>query len=51
MKKITVQESLALLKDGYKIAVADAPVEPQAFLSELHTVLEERKDMFMIFQL
>jgi len=45
MKKITVQESLALLKDGYKIAVADAPVEPQAFLSNLHTVLEERKNM------
>ena len=45
MKNITTKQALALIKDGYKISVADGPVEPQAFLSELHTVLERDRGL------
>ena len=44
-KTITVEEALALVKDNYKIAVGDATVEPQGFLSKLHTILDKDRGL------
>ena len=44
-KTITIQEALALVKDNYKIAVGDATVEPQGFLSNLHTILDKDRGL------
>ena len=44
-KTITVQEALALVKDNYKIAVGDATVEPQGFMSNLHTILDKPRGL------
>lgn len=44
-KTITVDEALALVKDNYKIAVGDATVEPQAFLSNLHKILDKDRGL------
>lgn len=45
MKFITLEQALNLVKDNYKIAVADGPVEPQAFLSNLHTITDRVKGL------
>ena len=39
-KTITIEEALKLIKDNDKIAVGDGTVEPQGFLSNLHTILD-----------
>lgn len=38
MKYITTEQALALVKNNYNIAVADGPMEPVEFLSNLHTI-------------
>jgi len=37
-KVITVEKALDLIRDNYKIVCSDAATEPQAFLSNLHTI-------------
>ena len=44
-KTITIDEALALVKDNYKIAVGDATVEPQGFLSNLHKILDKDRGL------
>ena len=44
-KTITIDEALALVKDNYKIAVGDATVEPQAFMSNLHKILDKDRGL------
>ncbi len=44
-KTITIDEALALVKDNYKIAVGDGTVEPQAFLSNLHKILDKDRGL------
>lgn len=44
-KTITISEALALVKDNYKIAVGDATVEPQGFMSNLHTILDRPRGL------
>ncbi len=44
-KTITIDEALALVKDNYKIAVGDATVEPQGFLSNLHKILDRDRGL------
>ena len=44
-KTITVDQALALVKDNYKIAVGDALVEPQGFLSNLHKILDKDRGL------
>ncbi len=44
-KTITLDEALALVKDNYKIAVGDGTVEPQAFLSNLHKILDKDRGL------
>lgn len=43
-KLISIEQALGLIKDNCKISVADGPVEPQAFLSNLHTILDKVKN-------
>lgn len=43
-KTITIEEALKLIKDNDKIAVGDGTVEPQGFLSNLHTIWTDRED-------
>lgn len=44
-KTITIDEALALVKDNYKIAVGDATVEPQGFMSNLHKILDKPRGL------
>lgn len=44
-KMITVQEALALVKSDSCIVTAVAAAEPQAFLSELHTIADRVKNV------
>lgn len=44
-KTITVDQALELVKDNYKIAVGDATVEPQGFLSNLHKILDKDRGL------
>ncbi len=44
-KTITIDEALALVKDNFKIAVGDATVEPQGFLSNLHKILDRDRGL------
>ncbi|MBE5730636.1 MAG: acetyl-CoA hydrolase/transferase family protein [Clostridia bacterium] len=44
-KTITIDEALALVKDNDKIAVGDATVEPQAFMGNLHKILETNRGL------
>ena len=44
-KTITIDQALALVKDNYKIAVGDATVEPQGFMSNLHKILDKPRGL------
>lgn len=44
-KTITIEEALKLIKDNDKIAVGDGTVEPQGFLSNLHTILDRPRGL------
>lgn len=44
-KTITIDQALALVKENYKIAVGDGTVEPQAFLSNLHKILDKDRGL------
>jgi len=42
-KIISTEQALSLIKDNYKIVCSDAATEPQAFLSQLHTIAHKVK--------
>jgi acyl-CoA hydrolase len=44
-KLITVDEALALIKDGYKIATSEGVCTPNAFLSNFHKINGKKKDV------
>ena len=44
-KIVSVQDVLAMIKSDFKVAVGDATVEPQGFMSALHTIADRVKNV------